>query len=171
MNLCLLRDDQLSKGVRAVGDFRFPVEPGHVLLFARAVGEPDSGAETLPVPPTFVQCASQFDPDWVFRPRAGKPWLGSGREPSGDPGAGDGSLLHAEQHFEYHRPLRAGAVLTVSTTPGKTWMKASRSGGELHFAEIVTEYRDETGALVVTSRAVSVRPTPPPPERTDDAAG
>jgi hypothetical protein len=139
-----------------MGEFRFPVEAGHLLVFARAIGEEDP--ETLTAPPTFVQCSSQFDPDWAFRPRPGKPWLGSGREPSGDAAPGNGSILHAEQHFEYHQPLRAGCVLTVSSAPGKTWTKTSRSGGQLHFAEFVTEYRDEAGELVVTARSVSVTP-------------
>jgi hypothetical protein len=72
--------------------------------------------------------------------------------------AGDGSILHAEQHFEYHQPLRAGAVLTVTKIPGPTWVKQRRSGGELRFAEERTEFRDEGGELIVTARAVSVVP-------------
>jgi hypothetical protein len=51
-------------------------------------------------------------------------------------------------------------VLTVTTEPGQTWVKRSRSGGELHFAEQRTEYRDEEGRLVVAARAVSVTPIP-----------
>ncbi|MCU1656095.1 MAG: hypothetical protein JWO57_751 [Pseudonocardiales bacterium] len=140
--------------------YRFPVEAGHILLFTRAAGgsDPDITAPDLPAPPTFVQSSVQFDPDWAFRPRPGQPWLGSGREPTGDASAGDGSILHAEQHFEYHRPLRAGAVLTVSIEDGETWVKQSRNGGELHFAEQRTEYRDQDGELVITARAVSVTP-------------
>ena len=150
--------------------FRFPVEPSHVLMFARAVGYSDvDPLEPVAPPPTFVQSGSQFDPDWAFRPRPGRPWLGSGRKPTGDPAAGDGSILHAEQHFEYHRPLRPGTVLTVSSSPGRTWTKASRSGRELHFAELITEYRDEAGELIVTARAVSVQPGEPSGGR--DAAG
>ena len=140
--------------------YKFPVEAGHVALFARAAGgrDVDVFADNLPAPPTFVQSAVQFNPDWPFRPRPGHPWLGSGREATGDPGAGDGSILHAEQHFEYLRDLRAGTVLTVSTVPGKTWVKQSRNGGELHFAEERTEYRDPEGELVIVARAVSVTP-------------
>lgn len=49
-------------------------------------------------------------------------------------------------------------MLTVTSHPGKTWVKQNRSGGELHFAEERTEYRDEEGRLVVAARAVSVMP-------------
>ena len=52
-------------------------------------------------------------------------------------------------------------VLTVTTEPGETWVKRSRSGGELRFAELRTEYRDGEGRLVVAARAVSVTPVPP----------
>ncbi len=140
--------------------YPFPVEAAQIALFVRAAGGADVDVfdPELPAPPTFVQSSVQFDPEWPFRPRPGRPWLGSGREPSGDPAAGDGSILHAEQHFEYVRPLRAGMLLTVTTKPGQTWVKQSRSGGELHFAEQRTEYRDEAGRLVVAARAVSVTP-------------
>jgi acyl dehydratase len=73
---------------------RFPVEAGHVLMFARSIGDPnpvysdpDHAATTevggLIAPPTFVQASAQFDPDYGLRPRIGRPWFGSGRTPSG----------------------------------------------------------------------------------------
>jgi acyl-CoA thioesterase FadM len=65
--------------------------------------------------------------------------------------------LHAEQHFEYHRAVHAGEVLSVSVRPGRTWEKQGRRGGLLHFGESVTEYRAEDGELVVTVRSVGVR--------------
>ncbi len=72
----------------------FPVEAGHVLMFARSIGDPNpvySDAEYaaasevggLIAPPTFVQASAQFDPDYGLRPRIGTPWFGSGRYPSG----------------------------------------------------------------------------------------
>ena len=142
--------------------YQFPVETAQIALFVRAAGGADVDVfdPELPAPPTFVQSSVQFDPEWPFRPRPGRPWLGSGREPSGDPAAGDGSILHAEQHFEYVRPLRAGIVLNATTEPGQAWVKQSRRGGELHFTEERTEYRDEQGRLVVAVRAVSVTPVP-----------
>jgi acyl dehydratase len=73
---------------------RFPIEAGHVMMFARSIGDPNpvysdaehaaaSGVGGLIAPPTFVQASAQFDPDYGLRPRIGKPWFGSGRYPSG----------------------------------------------------------------------------------------
>ncbi|MHB8465061.1 MAG: FAS1-like dehydratase domain-containing protein, partial [Acidimicrobiales bacterium] len=88
---------------------RFPVEATHILMFARAIGDPNPAYSDPPsaAPPTFVVAGSQFDPDNPLRPRPGEPWFGSGREPSGAVREG-GGMLHAEQHFEYHAPLRSG---------------------------------------------------------------
>jgi hypothetical protein len=113
-------------------------------------------------PPTFVQASAQFDPDYFLRPRIGEPWFGSGREPTGverEPpsGGGGGGGLHAEQHYEYHRPLVAGDVLVATTRPGETWEKQGRRAGKLVFSETITEYRDVDGELVVTARGVGVR--------------
>ena len=140
--------------------YQFPVEATQIALFVRASGGTDVDVRDaeLAAPLTFVQSAVQFDPEWPFRPRPGQRWLGSGREPTGDAAAGDGSILHAEQHFEYFLPVRPGMVLTVTTEPGETGVKQSRGGGELHFAEQRIEYRDEEGRLVVAARNVSVTP-------------
>lgn len=73
---------------------KFPVEAGHIILFARAVGDKNpiyydenyaKGTEpggTI-APPTFVQSSAQFDPDYGLRPKFGERWFGSGREPTG----------------------------------------------------------------------------------------
>ena len=153
---------------------RFPVEAGHILMFARSIGDPNpvyededhargTEAGAIIAPPTFVQASAQFDPDYFLRPKPGQPWFGSGKEPTGvqrEPGGGGGGGgggLHAEQHYEYHRPLRAGDVLTATTTPGTTWEKEGRRAGKLVFSESVTEYRDQDGELVVTARGIGVR--------------
>lgn len=152
----------------------FPVEAGHILLFARSIGDENpvytdadaaKGTEAggIIAPPTFVQASAQFDPNYGLRPKIGQPWFGSGKNPtgrvasSGGAGGGNGGGLHAEQHYEYHRPLRAGDVLTAETKPGKTWEKEGRRSGKLVFSESVTEYRDQKGELVVTARGVGVR--------------
>lgn len=166
---------------------RFPVEAGHIMMFARAVGDPNpiySDAEyaagtavgSVIAPPTFVQSSAEYDDDYPLRPRIGQPWFGSGAtatgiqrdEPTeakssgsssggGGGGGGNGGVLHAEQHYEYHRPLRAGEVLTATNLPGRTWEKEGRRGGSLSFSESITEYRTEDGELVVTARGVGVR--------------
>jgi hypothetical protein len=150
---------------------RFPVEEGTILMFARAVGDPNpiyadrAYAETTELggiiaPPTYVQSSAQFDPDWALRPKPGQPWLGSGRnptslEPKEGGGGGMGRGLHAEQEFTYHRPLRVGDVLSATNLPGERWEKQGRSG-KLIFSESITEYRDQDGELVVTARGVGV---------------
>ncbi len=166
---------------------RFPVEAGHVMLFARAIGDPnpiyvddDYAAATevghVIAPPTFVQASAQFDPEYRLRPKIGQPWFGSGRSPSGTrpPGGSTGGSaagsssprpgptsggtgLHAEQHFEYHRHPRPGDVLTVTVRSGGTWERQGRRGGTLRFSESIMEYRDQDGELVVTARSVGVR--------------
>ena len=132
-------------------------------------------------PPTFAQSSAQFQENYPLRPKVGKPWFGSGATPSGTlmppekadapkeqkaktgggsekktSGAAAGGL-HAEQHFTYHRQLRPGDVLSMTTKPGKTWEKQGKRAGKLVFSESITEYRDADGELVVTSRGVGVR--------------
>lgn len=154
---------------------KFAVEASHIMMFARSVGDDNpiysdadyaAGTEvgSIIAPPTFAQASAQFDPDYFLRPKAGKMWFGSGKEATGikkekKEGESSGSAaggLHAEQHFEYHRHLTPGDVLTGTTFPGKSWEKESKRAGKLKFSETVTEYRDQNGELVVTARGVGV---------------
>ena len=149
---------------------RFPVEESHIMMFARAIGgpnpvyrDPDSSAAKamggIIAPPTFAMAAAQFDPENPLIPQPGEPWFGSAKEASGYKREGTG-LLHAEQHFEYHRPLRAGEVLRGIERSGETWQKESKRGGTLNFAEKFIDYVvRETGDKVVTVRMVSVVPS------------
>jgi hypothetical protein len=153
---------------------RFPIEAGHIMMFARAVGDTnqiyydEEYAKTsepghMIAPPTFVQASSQFDPDAGLRPKIGQPWFGSGREATGvkreggGGGGGGGTGLHAEQHFEYHRQIGPGDVLHAVTKPGKTWEREGRRAGKLTFSESITEYYDQNDELVITARSVGVR--------------
>jgi acyl dehydratase len=160
---------------------RFPIEAGHILMFARSIGDPNpvysdpayaakTEAGGIIAPPTFVQASAQFDEDYPLRPKVGRAWFGSGRNPTGlqretssgggsggrSEGAG-GTGLHAEQHYTYHRPLHAGDVLTAETRPGERWEKQGKRAGKLVFSEMITEYRNQDGELVVTARSVGVR--------------
>ena len=151
---------------------RFPVEAGHIMLFARSVGDSnqiyydaDYAETTEPgaviAPPTFVQASAQFDAEYFLRPKPGEDWFGSAAEPTGvqraESGGGGGTGLHAEQHYEYHRPLKAGDVLHARTRPGNTWEREGRRAGKLTFSETITEYFNENDELVVTARSVGVR--------------
>lgn len=153
---------------------KFPVEASHIMMFARSIGDDNqiyydsdyAGATevgSVIAPPTFAQASAQFDPDYFLRPKIGQPWFGSGKEPTGvkksesSGGGGGGGGLHAEQHFEYHRHLQPGDVLTATTKPGKTWEKEGKRSGKLIFSESVIEYRDQNGELVITATGVGVR--------------
>jgi hypothetical protein len=156
---------------RAIGDFN-PVYHDEAAARSSEVGG-------IIAPPTFVQASAQFDPDYPLRPRPNEPWFGSGRTPTGrqtDDGTssngagpenrdGTGTSLHAEQHYEYHRQIRPGEVLTRTVLPGQTWEKQGRRGGLLHFRETISEYRDANGELVVTARAIGVRTDQPVQDR------
>jgi hypothetical protein len=126
---------------------RFPVEEGHALAFARAVGEHPSGPGDV-VPPTFTSTSIQHDPEHM-----------RDMQPAGALAAAvtsGGTVLHAEQRFEYLRPVRIGDVLQVSEQQGRTWLKTSRSGATLTFTELIKELRDQVGELVVRSVTVLV---------------
>src|SRR2546423_214408 len=146
----------------------YPVEASDILFFARAIGDQNpiyADAEYAAnqevggviAPPTFFTASSEFDPDYPLRPEPGES-CASGSTPRGR-GPGDSDpALHAEEHYEYHRPVRAGEVLTVTPREGETWVKIGRRGGRLTFTSLIDEYRDADGELVVTARTVVVRP-------------
>jgi acyl dehydratase len=159
---------------------RFPVEAGHVLTFARSLGDTSavysdkefaaSGLGGVAAPPTFVQASAQFDPDYPLRPQPGQRWWGSPQpsdvaEPAQDGQADEtSSVLHAEQTFDFVRPVRVGDVLTATQSTGKSWEKHGRKGGRMLFSELITEYYDAAGELVVRSTAVSVQTDTAPHE-------
>jgi hypothetical protein len=153
---------------------RFPIEAGHIMTFARAIGDPNpvyydeqaaraAGLQGVVAPPTFVQASAQYDPDYPLRPKMGQPWFGSGREPTGRTtrqgvggSSGGGTALHAEQHYEYFGAVSAGDVLVPKVRPGDTWEKQGRRGGKLVFSDTITEYFNQDGQLVVRARSVGV---------------
>jgi N-terminal half of MaoC dehydratase len=138
----------------------FPVEATHIMMFRRSIGDysvPDTGLEDAAAPPSFPRAVAQFDPDYHLRLKPGVDWFGSGKNPSGveeKPASSGG--LHAEQHFEFERPVRPGDVLSVTEKEGKSWEKESKRAGKLTFQERIAEYRDADGELVCTGRSVSV---------------
>ncbi|MEX3647036.1 MULTISPECIES: FAS1-like dehydratase domain-containing protein [Mycolicibacterium] len=131
----------------------FEVEAGHVLTFARAVGDEQLGHDIatpgMPVPATFPSASVQFDPAHMrgLRPSGSLAGISS---------TVGGSVLHAEQVFEYFAPVRVGDSLIVTEYDGDTWHKQSRRAGDLTFHEILRDYRDLAGNLVLRSRMVLV---------------
>ena len=125
---------------------RFPIEAGHVLMFARSIGDPNpvyadeeqakaSEVGGLIAPPTFVQASAQFDPDYGLRPRIGQPWFGSGRTPSGLQRGGDRDESEGE---------RGGG-------DGKKSDAKPRRGGGLHAEQHYTYHRTPRVGDVLTA--------------------
>ena len=150
---------------------KFPIEGSHIMMFARSIADDNqiyydadyaekTNLNGVIAPPTFVQSSAQFDPNYVLRPRIGKDWFGSGKEATSikekELSVTSGGL-HAEQHFEYHRHIGPGDILTAEVKPGKTWEKEGKRSGKLVFNETITEYRDQNGELAITARGVGVR--------------
>lgn len=76
--------------------------------------------------------------------------------------------LHAEQEYVFHGPPpRAGTRLTCQSRIEEIFVKEGRRGGQLTFAVMVTEFRDESGALVAEARLTGVE-TARPPEETEE---
>jgi acyl dehydratase len=153
--------------------YEFPVDRTAILTFAASLGETNPVywdevyARSTPLggviaPPTFPTASAHWNPSAGLRgvrripaaPRAER--ASSGAEGATRVGGSLARLLHGEQRFEYHQPLRAGARLRVASRPGKSWEKEGKRGGRLRFTETITEYRDEQGALVVTATSVGI---------------
>ncbi len=158
--------------------YPFPVDRTSIMLFASALGETNriyydeeyvkgTALGSVIAPPTFTIASVHWNPNYVLRGvrriPASRP-TDDAPAPSAPPRAkkrsGSGSdltrVLHGEQHFEYHQPIRPGMVLHASTHPGKTWEKEGRRGGKMRFSESITEFRDESGELIVTETSVGI---------------
>ncbi|RYE41530.1 MAG: hypothetical protein EOP24_36480 [Hyphomicrobiales bacterium] len=135
----------------------FRVEPGLVRIFARSVGDDDpvytaqqfgQTGDPIVTPPTFVRAVVEhFDDEDELRQAV-----------HGDviPQGGSSDRFHAEQHFEYLRPFRAGERVMAHTRPGRTWQRQGRTG-TLQFTEALTDFLDVEGEVVVRTRRVGVR--------------
>lgn len=131
-------------------EFSIPVEAGKIAEFADAVRDPDGafrdpeaarerGLPGVPAPLTFTETyrherARQppYPPDEFFDERG---------------------AIHGGQAFEYHRTPVAGDRFHASRRLEEFYTK---SGGDLLFGVFVTEYEDEGGEPVVTTRKTRV---------------
>jgi acyl dehydratase len=150
----------------------FPIEAGHIMMFARSVNDYNevyyhnsvaerAGFNHVPAPPTFMMAVDHYDETYNRRPQPGEIWFGSGRDPISDdvsvrPVPKGGSGFHAEERFIYHRHPVAGETLIVEYRTGKVWSKEGRRGGALTFTEEITEFSDAQGKPVITAIWVSV---------------
>jgi acyl dehydratase len=157
-----------------MADHEFPVDRTAILNFAAAIGETnpiywdEEYAKRTPLggvvaPPTFAVAAALWNPEYGLRgvrqiparpPAPAAADKAGAREGRG--GGGSARLLHGEQRFDYHQPMRPGMRLTATSRPGRTWEKEGKRGGKLRFSETITELRDERGELVVTATSVGI---------------
>jgi acyl dehydratase len=110
--------------------FAFALVADRVASFARAVGHPGTG-----VPPTFATV----------------PELAAGLEnvlADRELGLDLSRVLHAEQEYEWVRPLALGDAITAVAR-----IEEIRSRGDLEFLTLRTELRDEAGEVVVAARS------------------
>ncbi len=70
-------------------------------------------------------------------------------------------VVHGEQEFEYHRPVKAGDVLTAQMTIADVYEKPGRRGGTMKFAVVETSYRDAGGQVVLVGRRTLIQTEPP----------
>jgi hypothetical protein len=128
--------------------FRMVVEEGKVREFARAVksSNPAYRAEGQPPatsPVTFL-ASSAF-------------WQGPDSSPLRGMSLNWERILHGEQEFTFPgAPPAAGTELTAQVRIDRVFEKEGRRGGTMTFVEIVTEYRDSSGAVVAESRSTMI---------------
>jgi acyl dehydratase len=154
-----------------MADHEFPVDRTAILTFAAALGETnpiywdEAYAKATPLggviaPPTFGVASAHWNPSHALRGVRRIPSAPERPQARRSESAGDGAsltrVLHGEQRFVYHQPIRAGMRLRVAARPGRSWEKEGKRGGKLRFSETVTEYRDERGELVVTATSVGI---------------
>ncbi|SMC95897.1 FAS1-like dehydratase domain-containing protein [Lentzea albidocapillata] len=134
--------------------FRMDVERGKIREFALATGSTDPyylEREDPVVQPTFLTTTFFWQSD------ESNPW------PAVDLDQRRG--LHAEQEYVFFGPPpRAGAKLTCQSRIGEVFTKQGRRGGEMTFAVMHTEFRDESGRLVARATMTGVETARPPAE-------
>lgn len=158
--------------------YAFPVDLSAIMLFASALAETnpiyydEEYAAKTPLggviaPPSFAVASAHWDADYFLRgvrkipaarPKPKAASAGGASPPEGGGGSGGDltRVLHGEQRFLYHQPMRPGMRLRVTQHRGKSWEKEGRRGGVMRFTEFITEYRDEAGELVTTAINVGI---------------
>lgn len=125
------------------------VEKGAIRRFAESIGDFNpiyydeeyaraSGFPTIVAPPTFP---ASFHSAADLRELLG---------------VGIKSLLHAEQGFEYERPIFAGDRILVSTKVADVLERIGPSGARMDIAVIDDEGRDDEGNLIFRARRTLV---------------
>ncbi|MBV9291439.1 MAG: MaoC family dehydratase N-terminal domain-containing protein [Frankiales bacterium] len=133
----------VGRSYRAGGTFEVSRE--HIRRFAQAIGDAnpayldrsaatDLGHPDVVAPPTFLTTVGLSLPD--------------ANGPLSDPDLGIdlGLVVHGEQRYVHHRPVRPGDELTATTT-----ITDIRDAGANELLSMTTEIRTTAGELVATS--------------------
>lgn len=127
--------------------YEFPIDYSKVQEFARAVHaeQADHAGRDAVIPPTMLTSGRMI---WEPQEQSGFRKLGFDRR----------RILHGEEEFVYHGPLpRAGETLIAKTRIGETFTKPGKRGGEMTFAKMITEFRDESGRLVAEQNSTIIQ--------------
>lgn len=126
------------------------VEKGQLCLFAKATGETnpiyfdeaaarDAGHPALPAPPTFAFSLALLGP--------------AQRLSLDEMGIDIGTILHGEQHFDYHVPIHAGDRIRLRSRVADIYEK---KGGALEFIVQDTAAYNQRDELCVSARGITV---------------
>lgn len=133
--------------------FRVVVEEGKVREFARAV-KSEHPAYTADGPqatsPATFLASSAF-------------WQGADGSPFAGVKLNWARILHGEQEFVFPGPPpAAGTELTAEARIDRVFEKEGKRGGTMTFVEVLTEYRDGSGAVVAESRSTVIETSQAP---------
>jgi hypothetical protein len=139
------------------------IERGKVEEFAHAIKNDDGihhdvdvacdrGYPAIPAPLTFTRTGyfPRYHPDELDVFHGGGTYFGF--DIDFDPER----TVHAEQSYEYERPMFVGDTLTGTATLAEVFTRDRDGGGVLTFAVFETEYRDSSGELVQTETTTFV---------------
>ncbi len=123
--------------------YSYTIEPGKLREFLLAIGEDNPAYQDGSiVPPTFPTLAAF--------------WGGAGLEASlNEIDVEISRVLHSEQEYTYHAPLKVGDTITGTTRIADIYARESRAGS-MEFIEFVTDYVNQDGDLVVTDRSLVI---------------
>ena len=148
--------DESIIGKRYPG-YTFPIERGKVREFAQATktSNPDYlDDEQAVIPPTWLIASGFWAPPDLPNPVVAL-------------NINLARLLHGGQEFVFHGPPpKAGDVISTESWIDKVYEKEGKRGGTMRFAEMVTEYKDQTGTVVAESRTTMIETGKAPTEGT-----
>lgn len=133
--------------------FRMVVEEGKVREFARSVKSNN---------PAYVADGPQTTSPATFLASSAF-WQGPEASPLAGVKMNWARILHGEQEFVFPGPPpAAGTELTAEARIDRVFEKEGKRGGTMTFVEVVTEYRDPSGAVVAESRSTVIETSQAP---------